>query len=359
MRKYKGLFLAAALALAMTGCSGSSENAVTTEATTTAEVTTTAPETTEEKPAETKEPEEITGGFHVEGTKLLDAKGNEFVFRGINEAHAWYKSEDGLSLKALADAGCNSVRIVCGSGQKNAADTKIVLDTLIRVAKNLQMIVILEAHDATGDNSIESLEQVADYWISVKDSLIGNEAYVILNIANEWYGNWNGMETWVEGYTTVIPKLREAGIKNTLMVDAAGWGQYAKSIKDYGKEVFAADSEANTMFSIHMYGAAGKNEKTIREGIEGVTSQDLCVCVGEFGYKHSDGDVDEAYIMDYCTDNEIGYLGWSWKGNSGGVEYLDIAEEWDGSVLSEDWGEVLINGENGIRATSKLCSVFE
>ena len=63
--------------------------------------------------------------------------------------------------------------------------------------------------------------------------------------------------------------------------------------------------------------------------------------------------------MQYCEENDIGYLGWSWKGNGGGVEYLDIAVEWDGSVLSEDWGEILINGENGITATAKICSVYE
>lgn len=84
----------------------------------------------------------------------------------------------------------------------------------------------------------------------------------------------------------------------------------------------------------------------------------MCVCVGEFGYKHSDGDVDEAYIMQYCQENGIGYLGWSWKGNGGGVEYLDITNEWDGSALSPEWGEILINGENGIKSTSKPCSVF-
>ena len=63
-------------------------------------------------------------------------------------------------------------------------------------------------------------------------------------------------------------------------------------------------------------------------------------------------------IMKYCQENGIGYLGWSWKGNSGGVEYLDIANSWDGSVLSADWGENLVNGENGIKQTSVKCSVF-
>lgn len=300
----------------------------------------------------------VTGGFQVDGTKLLDANGNEFIFRGLNHAHTWYRDKDGVALAAIAETGSNCVRIVFSNGIQWTKDRMDSIRRLIDICKDLNMIVIAEVHDGTGDDSIDTLESIAQYWIEVKDALIGNEAYVILNIANEWVGSWKS-ELWRDGYTKVIPMLREAGIKNTIMVDAAGWGQYGKSIADYGQEVFDSDPDGNTMFSIHMYGSSGKDESTIRENLEGVTNQNLCVIVGEFGYKHSDGDVDEEYIMQYCTENNIGYLGWSWKGNGGGVEYLDIASEWDGSELTSDWGEVLINGSNGIKATSKICSVFE
>ncbi|MCD7731097.1 MAG: glycoside hydrolase family 5 protein [Oscillospiraceae bacterium] len=348
MKKLLSAILPIIIMISMTACS--SED--TTEAAEASDATVqTASETAEET-------QENAGGFTVSGTKLLDANGNEFVFRGINHAHSWFPQNDGEALQAIADTGANCVRIVLANGIQWTKDSSETITSLIEKCKALNMIAIVEVHDGTGDDSLETIEQICDYWIEVKDALIGTEDYVILNIANEWVGTWDST-IWRDGYVSVIPKLREAGIKNTLMVDAAGWGQYSKSIADYGAEVFAADPDANTMFSIHMYGSAGKNESTIKSGIEGVTSQNLCVCVGEFGYKHSDGDVDEAYIMQYCTENDIGYLGWSWKGNGGGVEYLDISESWDGSVLSADWGEVLINGENGIKATSEICSVFE
>ena len=109
------------------------------------------------------------------------------------------------------------------------------------------MIAILEVHDITGKDDLSALERTVDYWIEVKDALIGNEAYVILNIANEWVGTWES-DTWTKGYTAAIPRLREAGIKNTIIVDAAGWGQYAKSISDGGEEVFESDPLKNTMF---------------------------------------------------------------------------------------------------------------
>ena len=349
MKKLISLFLPLFMILSLTSCKNSAEN-------TTAETTAATSAVTSEV---TEEPEKmIDGGFSVNGTKLLDANGNEFIFRGINHAHSWFAQFDSEALDAIAATGANSVRIVLANGIQWQTDSVETIKRLVDKCRSLNMIAVLEVHDGTGDDSIETLEKICEYWITVKDALIGNEAYAILNIANEWTGKWDSTR-WRDGYVSVIPKLREAGIKNTIMVDSAGWGQYAKCIGDYGAEVFNSDPDRNTMFSVHMYGTAGKNQETIRTNIEYATSQELCICVGEFGYNHSDGDVDEAYIMQYCEENGIGYMAWSWKGNGGGVEYLDISARWDGSELSPDWGEPLINGENGIKATSKLCTIFE
>ena len=355
MNKSK-LLIPLSVLVMLCGCSSSPTETTTSaaETTTSAPTAATTAQTTETAP----EPAQPKGGFHVEGTKLLDANGNEFIMRGINHAHSWFRGHDAEALSAIADTGANCVRIVLADGDRWEYDSADVITGLIDQCRANKMIAIVEVHDATGSNDTKMLQSAADYWIQVKKALIGTEDCVILNIANEWVGKWES-NVWREGYTEVIPELREAGIKNTIMVDAAGWGQYGKSIADAGMAVFESDPDANTMFSIHMYGSAGKNPKQIEDNLTGVTSQELCVCVGEFGYMHSDGDVDEGYIMQYCTENDIGYLGWSWKGNGGGVEYLDLSETWDGSVLSPDWGEVLINGEYGIKATSKPCTIFE
>lgn len=296
-------------------------------------------------------------GFSVSGTKLFDANGNEFVMRGINHPHSWFTSQDDTALEAIAATGANTVRIVCGSGQQYTRDSAESLNRITDKCRDLGMISILEVHDITGKDDKSLLETAADYWISVKDALIGKESYVILNIANEWVGTWDG-QGWCDGYASVIPELRKAGIRNTIMVDAAGWGQYGQSISDFGEQVLAADPDGNTMFSIHMYGTAGKNKATIAGNLKRATDKGLCVIVGEFGWNHTDGDVDEEYIMQYCAENGIGWLAWSWKGNGGGVEYLDLANEWDGSALS-DWGNTVVNGENGLKKTSVKCSIFE
>ncbi len=348
MKKFLSMILPLVLIASMAGCSGKDDSS---KADTSTNDTSDASSVAEEEKTAEK-------GFTVDGTKLLDANGNEFVMRGINHAHTWYKELITEAVPAIAATGSNTIRLVFSDGGQWDKDDIDSVRTAIELCKANDMIVVAEVHDATGKDDEESLDKAVDYWLEMKDVLIGNEDYVILNIANEWAGQWDS-EIWRDGYVKAIPKIRDAGIKNTIMIDSAGWGQYPQSIADFGKEVFEADSEKNTMFSVHMYEYAGGSENKIESSIKSATDQDLCIVVGEFGYKHYNGDVDEEYILKYCTENNIGYLGWSWKGNGEGVEYLDIATEWDGSALSEDWGEILINSENGIKATSKKCSVFE
>ena len=291
-------------------------------------------------------------GIYVDGRNLKMADGSSIVLRGINHAHCWYKDKDEIAFDAIATTGANCIRIVLADGEKWDADTSGEVSNLIQMAKDRNMIAIVEVHDGTGDDSLESLQKITEFWINLADVMKGTEGYCILNIANEWVGSWNA-DIWAQGYEEAIPKLRAAGIHNALMVDAAGWGQYGRSIRAKGLEVFESDPDRNTMFSVHMYGTSGGTKSLINYNLDGATSQNLCVCVGEFGYTHTDGDVKEDYLMQYCEEQGIGTLAWSWKGNSGGVEYLDLSEDWEGNNLSKDWGEKVVNGEYGIRKTSK------
>lgn len=291
-------------------------------------------------------------GFHVSGQKIIDANGNELIMRGVNVPHAWFQSNTEQTLKAVAAKGCNTVRVVCedgGSGRSTSADE---LRKIIGWCKDNKLVCVLEVHDATGKDSISDILAAAKYWSGVKDILNENTEYVIVNIANEWVGKWDS-NTWAQGYQQAIKIMRDAGIRNMLMVDAAGWGQYGTSIKEKGAEVFSSDPDRNVVFSIHFYGTAGKDAQTIKNNIDGALSAGAPVLAGEFGYYHSDGDVDEAYLMSYCDEKGLGYLAWSWKGNGGGVEYLDLVNDWDGRSLTE-WGEIYFGSMKG----SEISSVF-
>ncbi|MGN0482871.1 MAG: Ig-like domain-containing protein [Lachnospiraceae bacterium] len=320
----------------------------------------------EKKPEEKPKPVE-NAGLHVQGNKLLDGDDNEFIFRGVNLPHAWYTDKTELSINDVADLGANSVRVVLGSGEyRDATDGKkhgytktpaSEVENIIKLCKKRGLVCVLELHDFTGTDTPENITtRACNYWLEMKDLLNANKDYVIVNIANEWQGTWGKGNLWKNTYVTAVKKLRDAGLENTLMIDATGWGQETGPIISGCKDVLAADTTGNTMFSYHVYSVLGKDSASIDEGLDGLKAKGVCMCVGEFGYWQSKKDVDERYLVDYCAKNNIGWLAWSWAGNGGDDAVLDMtsAVTFSKNDLTE-WGKFVFWGKNGIEQTSKLA----
>lgn len=283
-------------------------------------------------------------GFKVDGAKLLDRCGNEFVMRGVNMAYTWFKGSAYTQLEAINKYGANAVRIVLGNGKQYAEDDAASVKKIIDKCKEYGMVAILEVHDVTGSDKIADLLTAANYFAGLASVLKGTEPYVIINIANEWHNSSSG-SNWCDGYKQAIPVIRKAGLRHCIMVDAGGYGQNAATIHTYGKEVLAADAENNVIFSIHMYGGAGNTNKII-PNIDGVINQDLCLCIGEFGWFHSDGDVDEEKILSYCQQKNVGWLAWSWYGNGSPVQYLDVVKDPSSNPVLASYNGISINNWN-------------
>lgn len=299
-------------------------------------------------------------GFYVDGSILRDANRNPFIMRGTNYAYTWY-SWDGkteAALKEIAEYGANVVRIVLGDGDQYTKNTSGEIANLIQLCEKNKLVAVFEVHDATGKDDAQPLLNAAKYFANdIASALKGHEDTVIINIANEWQGKAND-SAWQAAYTDAVKIIRDAGLKHCIMCDAGGWGQTAATVINGGAAVLAADPEHNTMFSVHMYGYAGGTQSMIKNIMDSMITRELCLVIGEFGYKHSDGDVDEGYIMEYAQKTGTGWMAWSWYGNGSPVEYLDMSNANAGGTLSRDWGEVIINGKNGWKETAKPCSVF-
>jgi mannan endo-1,4-beta-mannosidase len=297
-------------------------------------------------------------GFHIRDGKLYDGNDQGFVMRGINHAYAWYPQQNS-SFANIKAAGANTVRVVLSNGDRWTRTSATDVAAIIKLCKDNRLICVLEVHDTTGygeDSAATTLSRAADYWIAIKDTLAGQESYVIINIGNEPYGNSN-YSAWTQATKDAIVKLRGAGLAHTIMVDAPNWGQdWAFTMRDKAGEVFAADSRANLIFSIHMYGVFDTSGE-VESYLKAFTNARLPIVVGEFGSNHSDGNPDEDAIMSWAQTLGVGYLGWSWSGNGGGVEYLDVVNSFNPASLTT-WGQRLVNGANGLKATSREASVF-
>ena len=301
-------------------------------------------------------------GWSVSGTKIIDPKGNNFIFRGINHAHVWYTSRTEKALTDIAATGANSVRVVLGDGGQWSRTPGSEVATIISQCKAAKLVCVLEVHDSTGfgeSSAATNISNAANYWASadIKNAIIGQEDYVIVNIANEPYGNNTSAATYTSETSAAIKTIRNAGLTHLIMVDAPAWGQDWQNImRDNAATIFAADSLANTMFSVHMY-EVYNSASVIQNYLTTFQAKGYALIVGEFGTENNGNNVDEASILQITQSMGIGYMGWSWSGNGSCCVPLDIAVNWDPASLST-WGNFLINSANGIKATSKLATIF-
>ncbi|MCD7442594.1 cellulase family glycosylhydrolase [Streptomyces lincolnensis] len=296
-------------------------------------------------------------GLHISNGRLLEANGNDFVMRGVNHAHTWYPNET-QSLADVKALGANTVRVVLADGHRWTANSAADVANVITQCKANRLICVLEVHDTTGygeEAAAGTLDQAADYWIGLKNVLAGQENYIIINIGNEPWGNTNPAG-WTAPTIAAIQKLRTAGFQHTIMVDAPNWGQDWQGVmRANAQSVYDADTTGNLIFSIHMY-SVFDTAAEITDYLNAFVNAKLPLLIGEFGGPADQwGDPDEDTMMATAEQLDLGYLAWSWSGNTDPI--LDLAIDFDPSRLSS-WGQRIFNGANGIAQTSKEATIF-
>ena len=298
-------------------------------------------------------------GLHVSGTQLVEKDGTPFVARGVSHAHTWYTSQTAAAIPAIRAAGANALRVVLSDGTRWNRNNATDVANIIAMCKANKLICMLEDHDTTGygeDSAAASLDTAANYWISLASVLKGQEDYIQIDIGNEPFGNNDTANTkWAGDTSAAIKKLRAAGLHHNIVVDAPAWGQDWKNImRDSAKTVAAADPDSNTLFSIHMYGVYS-SASSITTYLDAFKTAGLPLIIGEFGYRSTSADVDDATVMAEAVKRNIGYYGWSWSGNNDPV--LDMVVGFNPANLSP-WGQKVLNGVNGIKATAVTAKIY-
>jgi cellulase (glycosyl hydrolase family 5) len=300
----------------------------------------------------------LSNGFFVSGGRLFDRFGNDFVMRGINHPVAWFQANALTWLDEIATTGANSVRLVWET-DRGSTD---VIRAAIEHAVELGMVPMVELHDVTGGTDVGDPARMAQYYVDDMRAILSEfEPYLLINIANEWGAFQTPDDTWVEAYRQAIAVLRDAGINHTLVIDGNNWGQKGESIVTQGATLLGADPQHNLLFSTHMY-QDYENPQRMLDIMRGAQAAQLPLIVGEFGFQHGDRNgqpipVPYTVMVDEAARIGMGYLPWSWTGNSADVGYLDMSVDGTASQLT-GWGDDIINGQNGIRSTAKPASIF-
>ncbi|MFF4257093.1 cellulase family glycosylhydrolase [Streptomyces sp. NPDC001663] len=303
-------------------------------------------------------PGTLATGLHISNGRLVEGNGNDFVMRGVNHAHTWYQGRTQQSLADIKALGANTVRVVLADGHRWSANSASDVANVIAQCKANRLICVLEVHDTTGygeESAAGTLDEAADYWIGLKSVLAGEEDFIVINIGNEPWGNTDP-DGWTAPTIAAIKKLRDAGLEHTIMVDAPNWGQDWQGVmRANAQSVYDADTTGNLIFSIHMYSVFDTAQE-ITDYLNAFVNAELPILIGEFGGPADQyGDPDEDTMMAAAQQLKLGYLAWSWSGNTDPI--LDLALNFDPTQLSS-WGLRVFNGANGIARTAKEATVF-
>lgn len=294
--------------------------------------------------------------FYVSGRFLYSPEGERVVLRGINVMSVVSDPSGVKTLPQIAKTGANVVRMMWmawgGNGEK--------LDVLVQNCIANNMIPMLELHDATG--KWDRLDSVVNYWIrpDIKAVLVKHQRYLLLNIANEAGTAEVTNEAFASKYAALVQKMRAAGLKMPLVIDAANWGRNESYLLVNGPRLLQADPEHNLMFSWHIWDS-GISEARIQTAIDQSISLDLPFLIGEFAPMEVKCKccIPYKYIMQYSQQKDIGWLAWSWGPGNSDCPQMDMTSTTAFESL-HDWGlEVAVTDPNSIKNTAVRPGMFK
>ena len=255
---------------------------------------------------------------------LLDANGNEFRMRGTNRTHPDVWSP------AIAGTSCNCVRWNADVepyikwSPENWVNTMQSAHLGGTIAD--KMVQIVGFWDGTNDPSQATFDKMVQRWLDSISAFLPYQKYIIPNIANEW---GNDPLQWAEAYEVAIPKLRAAGWKGAIMIDAPGSGQNGMAIAQYGEDILAADPLHNLIFSWHIYGAVYdsatgrarqyKEQVDLAPTMQALMDTGLCCCIGEFGpgrqVQFPTALIPPERVVALAENAGFGWMTWAWDDN--------------------------------------------
>ncbi len=296
-------------------------------------------------------------GFKVGGRHIYDPNNEKFIIRGVNKMIVWLDPDGIPSFSEIAKTGANCVRIVWSVKD----GTMEGLDTAIQNCIKEKLVPVIELHDHTGSWGDTVFEMSNNYWTDPKMTGIIKkyERYLIVNYGNELGDNTVTNEQFRLRYSDAVNKMRKAGIRVPIMIDAAAWGTGMNYITDNWEYLRKHDPMNNLIFSIHMWWNDGDSRR-VKDAIENAKTAGIPLVVGEFAVAgmENKGLICYETIISECHKTEIGWLAWEWgPGNLHG-NLMDMTTNNKSETL---WGwakEVCISSPYSIKNTAIRPDIF-
>lgn len=236
---------------------------------------------------------------------IYDAAKQPVFLRGMNHLYAANPTARINGIAAIKTAGSNVIRLQL---DETTTDTQFEGAMSKIVENGMVALVTLTAEGnkltCTEDGSY-LLTAVDDLWLKkflpilVQDRF---QPHLMVNIANGWgvMDVFNqdslGYQEYIDTYKALIRKFRTAGFKFPLVIDAPSCGQdFNAFLNGRSRELMAADSAKNLVFSVHADGPKWDTSNEIINAATQLYNEKVPFIVTEFSGSGFGG-VDEAPI---------------------------------------------------------------
>ena len=336
MKKYLKLFLLLLIFVSVVGCTSNTDK--------TPKKKETKPKQ-EEKVVEKNNYPSYNGFLKVDGTKLVNEKGEEFILKGVS-SHGiqWFGNlytKDNLKL-LKEDWNTNVFRIAMYTKEGGYIDDSSVKEKVISLIDNLidlDMYVIVDWHILSDNNPTMYTNESKEFFNEIS-SKYKDKPNVIYEICNEPNGG-----TTFDDITTyaneVIPVIRNNSPKSLIIVGTPTWSQDVDKVNKLGFD--------NILYSLHFY--SGTHTEYLRDKVRTALSNNIPIIVSEFGVSDASGNggvfLDETdKWISFLKENKISIISWS------------LANKNESSAILKE-STSIVNDDNLTEAGKYLKEVFK
>ncbi|TFI58963.1 glycoside hydrolase family 5 protein [Sphingomonas parva] len=260
-------------------------------------------------PAAAETPVERHGQLRVEGNRIVDARGEPVVLRGMSLfwsqwAPQFYNRGAVAWLRDDWKADVVRAAIAVHSGgymehpDRETKKAEAVIDAAI--ASGLYVIVDWHAHQPEPEAAAHFFSHIARKY--------GHLPNIIYETWNEPLDTQDWSRVIKPYHLAVIPKIREADPDNLIVAGTQTWSQ------DVDKAAVDPLPFTNLAYTLHFY--AGTHRQSLRDKADDALAKGAALFVTEWGTTPASGDgpvdVEETRKWwDFLEANKLSYLNWS------------------------------------------------
>jgi endoglucanase len=310
-----------------------------------------------------KNDQELQAGLHVKGNKIVNGKGQQVIFHGVDRSGTEYQCvqgggifsgpNDANSVQAIKKWNINVVRVPlnedCWLGLNGANpsgnDYQQAITNYVNLINQNNMYVILDLHwnaagttKATGQQFMADKDHSLAFWTSVAQTFRGNDN-VIFDLYNEphdiswscWKSGTNcHMLFAVAGMQDMVDAVRTTGATNILMISGLN---YANDLSGFLANK-PTDPLNNIVASWHMYGKNTCDTQSCWDTTVAPVMAQLPVVAAEFGESFDSTvcgtDLSNTF-MNWMDQHNAGYLAWTWDTWGSDCSNLSLITNYDGT----------------------------